>query len=56
MYQDVSTWSLFGSVFAIAFQSVFRAEMHQNDFFLFLKKLFLRSAYQNDPKHKKINF
>jgi hypothetical protein len=44
-------------VFAIAFQSVFRAEMHQNDFFLFLKKLFLRSAYQNDPKHtKKIIF
>jgi hypothetical protein len=38
--------------------------MHQNDVFLFLKKLFLISAYQNDSKtlkiinfkHKKLNF
>jgi hypothetical protein len=43
----------FRSVVAVAFQSVFRAEMHQNDVFSFFKKLFLRSAHQNDPKHKK---
>jgi len=49
---------LFGSVVVVVFQSIFRAEMHQNDvfFFIFLK-LFLRSAHQNDPKHeKKLNF
>jgi hypothetical protein len=40
-------------VFAVVFQSVFRAEMHQNDVFLFFLKLFLRSAHQNDPKQKK---
>jgi hypothetical protein len=39
---------------AVAFQSVFHAEMHQNDVFLFFLKLFLRSTYQNDPKHIKI--
>jgi len=26
--------------------------MHQNDVFFILKKLFLRSAHQNDLKHK----
>ena len=33
---------LFGSVVVVvvAFQSVFRAEMHQNDVFLFLKNYF----------------
>jgi hypothetical protein len=41
---------VFGSVVVIAFQNAFRLEMHQNDFFLFLKKLFLKSAHQNDPK------
>jgi hypothetical protein len=41
----------------VAFQSVFRAEIHQNDIFLFFKKLFLRSAHQNDRKHiKKLIF
>jgi len=35
---------------AIAFQIIFRAEMHANDFF-FLKKLFLTSAHQNDSKY-----
>jgi hypothetical protein len=31
--------------------------MHQNDIFFIFKKLFLRSAYQNDPKHtKKLKF
>jgi hypothetical protein len=48
-------YGLFESVVAIAFQSAFYAEMHQNDFFIF-KKLFLRSAHQNDPKHKKNYF
>jgi hypothetical protein len=49
-------YHLFGSVVAVAFQSVFRAEMHQNDVFLFFKKSLFRSAHQNDPKHtKKIN-
>jgi hypothetical protein len=46
-----------GSVVAVAFQNVFRAEMHQNNIFFIFKKLFLRSAHQNDPKHtKKIKF
>jgi hypothetical protein len=41
---------LFGSMVVIVFQSVFHAKMHQNDIFL---KLFLKSAYQNNPKYKK---
>jgi len=44
---------LFGSVVAVAFQSTFRAEMHQNDVFFIFKKLFLRSAHQNNSKHTK---
>jgi hypothetical protein len=47
---------LFGSVIAVAFQSVFHSVMHQNNIFFIFKKLFLSSAYPNDPKHKKINF
>jgi hypothetical protein len=48
---------MFESVIAVVFQSIFRVKMHQNDIFLFFKKLFLRSGYQNDPKHiKKIIF
>jgi len=40
-----------GNVVAIAFQSVFYLEMHQNNIlFLFLKKLFLISAHQNNLK------
>jgi hypothetical protein len=35
----------------VAFQSVFRAEMHQNDIFLFFKKLFFKLIHQNDPKY-----
>jgi hypothetical protein len=31
---------LFGNVVAVAFQSAFYAEMHQNDVFSFLKKYF----------------
>ena len=41
---------MFGSVVAVAFQIVFRAEIHANDVFSFFKKLFLTSAHQNDPK------
>jgi len=48
-------------VVAVAFQSAFHAEMHQNNFFL--KKLFLKLTHQNESKHikklifnKKINF
>jgi hypothetical protein len=40
-------------VVVVAFQSVFRAEIHQNDIFFIFKKLFLRSAHQNDSKHTK---
>jgi hypothetical protein len=44
-------------VVAVAFQSSFHAEIHQNNNFFILLKLFLRSAHQNDPKYiKKINF
>jgi hypothetical protein len=38
-------------VVAVVFQSVFRAEMHQHDIYFIFKKLFLRSAHQNDLKH-----
>jgi hypothetical protein len=31
---------LFGSVVAVAFQNAFRAEMHQNNVFLFFKNYF----------------
>ena len=53
--------SLFGSVVAVAvvvaFQSVFSCRNASKwYFFLFFKKLFLKSAHQNDPKYKKINF
>jgi hypothetical protein len=44
-------------VVAVAFQSAFHTEIYQNDIFFIFKKLFLRLAHQNDPKHtKKINF
>jgi len=42
-------------VVAVVFQSIFHAEMHQNDVFLFFKKLFLRLAHQNDLKYIKNN-
>ena len=38
---------MFGSVVAVAFQSVFHSEVY---IYYFLKKLFLTSAYQNDLK------
>jgi hypothetical protein len=52
---EQSQASLFGSVVAVVFQSIFRAEMHHNDVFSFFKKLFLRSAHQNDLKYTKKN-
>jgi hypothetical protein len=45
--------SLFWSVIAVVFLSVFYAEMHQNNIFFIFKKIFLKSAYQNDSKHTK---
>jgi hypothetical protein len=36
-------------VAAVAVQSAFRLETHQNDIFI-LKKLFLKSTHQNDLK------
>jgi hypothetical protein len=41
------------NVVAVAFQSVFRLEMHRNNVFFILKKLFLTSAHQNDLKSPK---
>jgi hypothetical protein len=50
----VNDISLFENVVAVAFQNTFQFEIHQNVvFFIFLKKLFLKSIYQNDPKHIK---
>jgi hypothetical protein len=49
-------------VVAVAFQSVFHAEMHKNDVFFIFLKLFFRSTHQNDQKNikkiilKKIKF
>jgi hypothetical protein len=43
-------------VVAVAFQSVFYAEMHQNDFFYFLKIIFKISASKRSKTYKKINF
>jgi len=44
------------SVVAIAFQSAFRAEMHQNDFFYFLKIIFEISTSKQFKIYKKIKF
>ena len=35
---------------AIAFQSAYRAKIHQNNIFFIFKKLFLKSAHQIDFK------
>jgi len=44
-------------VIAVAFQSAFRAEMHQNDIFLFLKIIFEISALKRSKIHiKKLIF
>jgi len=42
---------MFGNIIVFAFQSIFHVEMHHNDFFLFFKKLFLKSAHQNNSKY-----
>jgi hypothetical protein len=44
---------MFGSVVAVAFQSVFHLKMNQNNIFFILKKLFLTSAHQNNLKTTK---
>jgi hypothetical protein len=38
---------VFGSVVLVAFQSVFRSEMHENHFFFIFWKSYLISAHQN---------
>jgi hypothetical protein len=40
-------------VVAVTFENAFYAEVNQNDIFFIFKKLFLRSAHQNNPKHLK---
>jgi hypothetical protein len=46
-----------GNVIAVIFQSGFMPKCIKIIFFLFFKKLFLRSAHQNDLKHiKKLIF
>ena len=52
--QKLMVESLFGNMVAIVFQITFRTKMHANDVFLFFKKLFLTSAYQNNLKTLKI--
>jgi hypothetical protein len=41
---------MFGIIVAVVAQSIFHLEMHQDDIFFIFKKLFLISAYQNNPK------
>jgi len=55
LFGCVLIFRVFESVVVVTFQINFRAEMYENDIFL-KKKLFLKSAHQNDSKHKKINF
>jgi hypothetical protein len=48
---------VFVSVVAIAYQSVFRVEMHQNDVFLFFKNYFLDQHIKTIQNiQKKFNF
>ena len=48
---------MFESIIMIAFKIFFMLKCIKIIFFLFFKKLFLKSAYQNNPKHtKKIIF
>jgi hypothetical protein len=44
--------SLFGSVVVIAFQITFRAEIHVNDFFYFLKIIFHINTSKRSKKYK----
>jgi hypothetical protein len=43
---------VFGSVVAVAFQIAFRAEIHANDFFYFLKIIFDISTSKRSKKYK----
>jgi hypothetical protein len=43
---------VFGSVVAVAFQIAFRAEIHANDFFYFLKIIFDISTSKQFKKYK----
>jgi hypothetical protein len=53
--REMLCWCLFGSVVAVAFQSVFCTEMYQNDkFFYFLKIIFEISALKRSKTLKKI--
>jgi hypothetical protein len=45
---------LFGNVVAVVFESAFRVEIHQNDFFYFLKIIFEISASKRCKTYKKI--
>jgi hypothetical protein len=45
---------LFRSMVTVTFQNIFSVEIYQNNFFK--KKLFLKSAHQNDKNHIKILF
>jgi hypothetical protein len=47
---------MFGSVVAVAFQNVFRVEMHQNDVFSFFKITFKISVSKRSKTYKKIKF
>jgi hypothetical protein len=48
----LQTKSVFGSVVAVAFQIAFRAEIHANDFFYFLKIIFNISTSKRSKKYK----
>jgi hypothetical protein len=47
---------VFVSVVVIAFKSAFRAEMHQNDTFLFIKNYFLNHRIKTIQNTQKVNF
>jgi hypothetical protein len=50
--EEFQIMSVFGSVVAGAFQITFRAEMHANDFFYFLKIIFDISTSKRSKKYK----
>jgi hypothetical protein len=47
------TSKVFRNIVAVAFQNTFHLKIHQNNIFFILKKLFLISTHQNDPKTRK---
>jgi len=56
LMHDILIYGLFENVVTVAFQSVFHAEMHQNDVFYFLKIIFEISASKRSKTHQKIIF